>query len=147
VICPVCLDPDVLMADGVVIEHHYRWRGKLLPCPMSGHEPFTWNERTTRAAVKGRSGGRCEYCGVKADSMHHRINVSQGGRWTPANILHLCGDGVLGCHGYFTQHPDHAKRIGVSLHPSQIPADEPVLTGNGPLWLSDDIAPPWPTGL
>src|SRR6478672_8189369 len=135
VICPVCLNPDVAVFDGVVVEHYYLWRDKLLACPMSGHEPFTWNERSTRAAVTGRSGGRCEYCGVRATNMHHRIPVSQGGWWSPANILHLCGSGTLGCHGYFTEHPTQAKQVGVILLNSQSPAEEPVLTASGPLWL------------
>jgi hypothetical protein len=142
--CLVCFEENVPVIDGVVAEHHYLWRGERLVCPTSGNEPFTWDERSTRAAVPGRSGGRCEFCGAKATSMHHRIAVSQGGRWSPANILHLCGDGVLGCHGYFTQHPTHAKRVGVSLHPSQIPAQVPVLTEFGQLWLADDIAAPFP---
>jgi hypothetical protein len=37
--------------------------------------------------------------------MHHRRFRSQGGPWTPSNILHLCGDGTRGCHGRITK-PD-----------------------------------------
>jgi hypothetical protein len=33
--------------------------------------------------------------------MHHRKNRSQGGQWTPSNIVRLCGD----CHRYLTHHP------------------------------------------
>jgi|SRR6516162_11568808 hypothetical protein len=140
-LCPVCLG-EVTVDNGVV-DAHFDGAG-LQWCPMSGKEPFVWNERTTRLAVPGRSGGRCEYCGVAATNMHHRINRSQGGLWTPANILHLCGSGTTGCHGYFTEHPMVAYGLGVSLRRGDNPGRFPVLTPEGPLYLTDDIAPPLP---
>jgi hypothetical protein len=140
-ICPVCL-AEILLDGGVVATHRdstgRRW------CPMSGKEPFVWTERATRIAVPGRSGGRCEYCWHKATNMAHRKNVSQGGLWSPANVLHLCGSGTIGCHGYFTHHPTEAYRLGVNVHRDEEPAQIPVRTPNGLLWLSDDICPPLP---
>lgn len=60
-------------------------------------------EGSCRDLVRKRSGGTCERCSVRlAESMHHRRFRSQGGPWTPSNILHLCGDGTTGCHGVLT---------------------------------------------
>lgn len=134
--CPVCLG-DAELVDGVLAPH------LLIDssfCPMSGKEPFVWTEHTTRPAVEGRSGGRCEYCGARATNMHHRKALSQGGLWSPVNVLHLCGSGTLGCHGYFTEHPKAAYRLGISVHRDEEPADIPVHTVTGVLWLTDDIA-------
>jgi hypothetical protein len=139
-LCPICL-ADVT-ADSSVVDRHLNSLTDV--CPMSGREPFTWDERSTRAAVPNRSGGRCEMCGQRATNMHHRKNRSQGGRWSPANILHLCGSGVVGCHGYFTSHPSVAYLMGVSVRRGDEPADIAVQTPAGLLWLSDDIAPPLP---
>lgn len=147
-LCPVCL-ADISVGDGVVEKHHdttgMSW------CPMSGKEPFVWGEKSTREAVRGRSGGLCEYCGHKASNMHHRVNRSQGGGWTPANVLHLCGSGTTKCHGFFTQHPQIAYQMGVSVsvkaHGQQAVEDPglvPVRTPLQLLWLTDDIAPPVP---
>jgi hypothetical protein len=126
-----------------VVEPHRNDLGQV--CPMSGREPFMWTEQPTRAAVANRSGGYCELgCGRRATNMHHRKNRSQGGQWSPANILHLCGSGTTGCHGYYTNHPAEAKRLGVSVLPSEQPAEIPVRTPAGLLWLSDDLCPPLP---
>ena len=148
VLCQVCLI-KVGVSDGVVEAHMLSGpvqpgRTELSLCPMSGKPVFEWSERSTREAVAGRSNGRCEWCGATATNIHHRKNVSQGGLWSPVNCLHICGSGTTGCHGYFTQHPEHAYRVGVSVHRNEDPADVPVLTPNGPLWLSDDISPPLP---
>lgn len=48
------------------------------------------NEAKCRAIVKERSGDICEICSRRAQQMHHRRNRSQSGKWTPANILHIC---------------------------------------------------------
>ena len=111
---------------------------------MSGKEPFIWDERSTREAVCNRSGGRCEICGEIATNMHHRKKRSQGGQWSPANVLHLCGTGTTGCHGYFENHPKVAYLLGVSIRRNQNPANVAVRTPHGDLWLSDDVAPPFP---
>jgi hypothetical protein len=136
VLCPVCLGA-VSAANGVVETHEC---AKNQTCPMSGREPFEWDERATRAAVTTRSGGRCELCRAPGAQMHHRKNRSQGGRWSPANIMHLC----VPCHRYFTEHPSVAYLIGVSVRRRQEPADIIVHTCGGALQLSDEIAPPLP---
>lgn len=64
-------------------------------------------EKFTTDAVKARSGGDCEVrmfgiCLGRATNRHHRKNRSQGGRWDPTQILHVCGSGSTGCHGALT---------------------------------------------
>ena len=117
---------------------------------MSGQPPFTWDEKSTRQAVSNRSGGYCEYCGARATNMHHRINRSHGGRWSPANILHLCGSGVTGCHGRFESERELAYELGVCIRGNNVdvnPANIPVHTPIQLLWLTDDVAPPFPKGF
>lgn len=103
---------------------------------------FVWNETLTRAAVKARSGGRCEWCGLEATDMHHRVNKSQGGWWSPANIVHLC----RACHKTVTEFPKWAKAVGLSVEPftggeHTDPAEWPIhVVGHGTdLWLTDQI--------
>jgi hypothetical protein len=60
------------------------------------------NEKDCREIVRTRSDGCCEMCGVaRAETMHHRLG-RRFGPWSPSNIVHLCGDGVRGCHGQVT---------------------------------------------
>ena len=67
------------------------------------------SEHRARQLVYARSAGVCERCGQsRATEWHHRRNRSQGGRWTAANGLHLCG----GCHRWITEHPDEAAEAG-----------------------------------
>ena len=134
--CAVCLAE--VGADSGVIDAHATPTGAI--CPMSGHEPFVWDERATRAAVKGRAGGRCEYCGQAGTDMHHRVARGRGGAWSPANIMLLCRHD----HSYFTDHPVLAYRLGISVRNNRDPAQVAVLTKFGQLWLSDDVAPPLP---
>lgn len=64
------------------------------------------SEKHARKAVYERSSGCCEVCGnCPGQSFHHRKSRSQGGLWSAANGLHLCGDGTTGCHGWITEHP------------------------------------------
>lgn len=136
-LCPVCLS-EISATDGVV-DTHRDSAGR--PCPMSGKPPFVWDERSTRAAVPNRSGGYCEYCHGRGTEMHHRVARSQGGRWTPANILHLCHQDH---HDFTFVRRALGYELGVLLHRNAIPAEVPVRTPAGLLWLSDDIAPPIP---
>lgn len=72
------------------------------------------SEQTARAVVYARSQGRCEVCaGYSADSVHHRMK--EGRPWEPANLLHVCGDGTRGCHGWIEAHPTHARALGLWL--------------------------------
>jgi hypothetical protein len=137
VLCPVCLT-HVPAAAGVVVRHE---SGPNQICPMSGREPFVWDEPSTRSAVPGRSGGSCEVCGGRAATdMHHRVGRGQGGGWRPANILHL----DRGCHEFFTVRPELACELGVSVRRGREPSQVGVHTHQGVVWLSDDIAPPLP---
>lgn len=73
------------------------------------------NQNTARAVVYERSQGWCEvalrgHCLGRATNWHHRR--SAGRVWTPANGLHLCGSGTIGCHGWVTEHPRLAMARG-----------------------------------
>lgn len=102
------------------------------------------NEARARGIVAERSGGVCEVCGsARATNMHHRLNRSQGGTWAPSNLLHLCGSGTTGCHGFITCNPAAAGHSGAALQSHQDPATTPVqlitwLGGVRPYLLGDD---------
>jgi hypothetical protein len=89
-------------------------------------------EAECRTLVRERSGGMCEarvkdVCKGPGMSMHHRNKAGQGGAWTPANILHLCGDGTTGCHGWIEANPASSRRKGLWLYRGQNPASSPAL--------------------
>jgi hypothetical protein len=89
--------------------------------------PVKFTERQGRAAVYERSGGVCEFCGVRrASSYHHRLKRSHGGTWAPSNGLHLCGDGTTGCHGQVEGTPDWAKDHGLWVPSWGDPESQPV---------------------
>lgn len=97
------------------------------------------NETTCREIVRIRSGGVCEVCGKhRAESMHHRKNRSQGGKWTPGNILHTCGDGTRGCHGWITEHPALAHSSGHAVKSFEDPLDVPAVLHHGLVLLDDN---------
>ena len=102
--------------------------------------PKNPGEARTRQLVGIRSGGVCERCGVRrAESVHHRINRSQGGPWTPSNCVALCGSGSTLCHGFVGENPTAASEEGFHLKPSQDPATSPVLyAGAGRVLLTAD---------
>lgn len=76
-------------------------------------------ERRARRIVAARSGGWCEACDRRvAAEWHHRVNRSQGGRWCPANGLHLCSP----CHTWVSHHPVSAMARGWHLDPCENPA-------------------------
>lgn len=88
-------------------------------------------EAHCRTLVRERSGGMCEarikgVCRGPGESMHHRNKAGQGGLWTPANILHVCGHGTVGCHGYIEANPASSRRKGLWLFRGQDPAKTPV---------------------
>lgn len=112
----------------------------------------------TRALVADRSAGFCEVCGARAGTnIHHRAPRGMGG--TKRNIhtcewlLHVCGSGTTGCHGYIETHRDEAYEKGWLLRRNAGP-DTPawlyghvfvILTPDGgyqPQWSSR-----WRTGL
>lgn len=102
------------------------------------------NETTCRAIVLRRSGfgdaamSRCERCGSSEQgSMQHIVKRSQGGGWTPSNIVRLCGDGTRGCHGWAEANPRDAQRDGFARESTGpvVPVLHAVL---GPVWLDDE---------
>jgi len=84
----------------------------------------TFPEAKARGIVRTRSGGKCEVaragvCLGEAHSMHHRRK--EGRLWNPANILHTCGDGTRGCHGWIESHPTLANEEGLWLFAGEKP--------------------------
>lgn len=83
-------------------------------------------EARARAIVTARSGGRCEaavenVCMGQAQSVHHRRKP--GRLWNPSNLLHVCGDGTIGCHGWIEAHPERANEDGLWLFAGEDPAE------------------------
>ena len=100
------------------------------------------NERTARLAVYNRSQGLCEvgipgFCGGVGQSVHHRKNRSQGGTWDLSNLLHTCGDGVRGCHGWITAHPKAAHLAGWAVKSYEVPADRAAKLHGEFMFLTD----------
>lgn len=99
----------------------------------------------TRAALHERAMGCCERCGkFGATNAHHRVNRSQGGSGELSNLLLLCGSGTTGCHGWVTEHPEDARRWGLSVARGEDPKSVPVrrydrIRGvQGRVYLTDD---------
>ena len=65
----------------------------------------------------------CEFdmCGPMQE-MHHRENRSQGGLWTPANIIGLSQH----CHLRATHYVAWANAFGLHLYPGEDPCMTPV---------------------
>lgn len=85
------------------------------------------NEKKCRQLVAIRSQGLCERCGRRGDTFHHRKNRSAGGGWSLTNIVHLCGDGTRGCHGWVTTHPKLAGEEGFHIPSWVAPEQVPIL--------------------
>ena len=84
-------------------------------------------------ALVARSGGQCELqishqCLGLATNRHHRQNRSQGGTNELVNILHLCGSGTTGCHGFVTNNPNVAEANGWTVRSHIDPATVPVVS-------------------
>jgi hypothetical protein len=72
--------------------------------------------RRSRPIVEERSEGNCEVriagvCLGRACNMHHRQREGVGPS-LPFNLLHLCGSGTTGCHGWIEHNRDEAKLRG-----------------------------------
>jgi len=136
-VCPVCLgfiEPN----DVGCVTKHEDGIGKL--CPMTAKPMPRWTERATREAVVGRSNNICEYCAsFRATDCHHRKSRGVGGKWHPANIIHLCRF----CHARATANPEEARESGLIVESHQDPATVRVVRRNGStFFLADDVAPP-----
>jgi hypothetical protein len=80
-------------------------------------------ERKCRKVVQARSSGACEICGHLGVQMHHRRNRSQGGRWVPSNIIHVCVE----CHAEIGAEPAWAVGSGYTVHGTvTVPSETPV---------------------
>ncbi len=105
--------------------------------PLSSARPkVSSEERAGRAAVKVRSGGRCEIgSGCRGEEIHHRKNRSQGGTWCPSNLIHLCA----AHHQHTTTHPAAARQQGWAVLSTDDPARTAVwLAGRGFTYLNPD---------
>lgn len=93
-------------------------------------------ETRARAAVRRRSGGRCEGCpAAVATDYSHRQARSQGGAWCPSNALHLC----RACHAWAHSGPEMARSVGWMVRRSEDPAVIPALLhGRGWVLLHPD---------
>lgn len=93
-------------------------------------------------ALKRRSGGICEGCGLeKATEAHHRQYRSRGGSDDLANALHLCGSGNhTGCHGI--AHTAVGEARGWSIRSGYDPAEVPaqIMAGFSKVWVRFDFA-------
>lgn len=93
---------------------------------------------TTRAAVRERSGGRCEIraaeCAGLAHEQHHRRRRRDGGHGL-SNLLDACRS----CHAYAHANPRVARDAGwiVSAYETD-PAGVPIRSADGWTWLHDD---------
>ncbi len=84
----------------------------------------------TKKIIRWRSGGMCELCGAEpATNFHHRRARGMGGTrrqvHSPEWIMHLCGSGTTGCHGYIEAHPEISYAKGWKLRGTR-PASTPV---------------------
>jgi hypothetical protein len=85
----------------------------------------------TKAIVRDRSSGVCEVClAVPATNFHHRRARGMGGTKRnihgPDWVLHLCGSGTTGCHGYIESHPEISYAKGWKIRGTHTPATIPV---------------------
>ena len=52
--------------------------------------PFRRRVAVSRRAVMARDGGRCQYCGTRADSIDHVVPRSRGGAHEWSNVVAAC---------------------------------------------------------
>lgn len=80
-------------------------------------------EKKTRLIIAERSGGVCEICGkAPFTDAAHRSPRSQGGLWSPSNLLAACRP----CHAGNHSHPTRAVENGWHLAMGSIPLEEPT---------------------
>jgi hypothetical protein len=92
-------------------------------------------ERSGRAAVGSRSGGRCEIDPLDAATdWSHRVARSRGGSWRPANGIDTCRRHHREAH----DQPERARALGWHVRTGQDPATVPVRLAVGWALLGDD---------
>jgi hypothetical protein len=96
-------------------------------------------EAKCREIVAKRSDGLCERCGCEAHSFHHRVKRGQGGPWSPENVVHLCGHGTVGCHGWVEGNPNLAEAEGFHVRPWNDPSRVALVTPQGYMVLFDSL--------
>jgi hypothetical protein len=91
------------------------------------------NIKKARELLYARSNRACEMCDrARATEAHHRKNRSQGGDWSPENLLHVCHS----CHVHVTTNPAAAREQGWAVGRNFDPADVPVwIAGRGRVFL------------
>jgi hypothetical protein len=87
-----------------------------------------------RNATHERDGGWCvaQVPGVcrrsrQAETVHHRVHHNHADM-RPQVLLSVCGDGVLGCHGWIERHPAQAAARGWTVRRAghTLPVDYPA---------------------
>lgn len=109
------------------------------------------SEARARHLIPRRSSGLCEVripevCQGRGASLHHRRKRSQGGTWSCANIVHTCGSGTTGCHGWIEANPAAAHQWGLTLRAGEMPERPTRLVWRGipAFWrLADDCTITW----
>jgi hypothetical protein len=94
------------------------------------------DETAARRLVERRDGSRCLRCGRYYDGLNfdHRVNRSQGGRWSASNGQMLCGSGTTGCHGWVTSHPELAIADGWAAPSYAVTTEWPARR-----WVNDEL--------
>ena len=107
------------------------------------------DEGTVRRLVLERDGFRCVCCGESILGRHyslgHRRRASQGGLFTPSNLLVFLGWGGELCHGRIDSRRDPQDELnGLTVRSYDDPALVPVTVatpdGPGLFWLTDDAS-------
>lgn len=101
--------------------------------------------QAVRDTVAARSRGVCEaaisaVCLGPATNMHHRRRRNIPPAHTVPNLLHLCGSGTTGCHGWITEHPAASKHqeAGWIVPSTADPAGVPVRVRGRLVWLTEN---------
>jgi 5-methylcytosine-specific restriction endonuclease McrA len=79
------------------------------------HVPFTCRAALSRRGVMARDGGRCQYCGAKADSIDHVVPRSRGGPHTWDNVVAACRP----CNAHKRDRFLHETTMHLRSHPRQ----------------------------
>lgn len=73
--------------------------GAVLPDPKPEARIVATRQQWQRMREAKLYGKRCRCCEHRAATLHHLVPKSLGGDDVLPNLIPLCGDGTLGCHG------------------------------------------------